>query len=360
MELGSEFHLNLEELHTAEDSVFQYMEKFSCLFFDSGRSALFALYQTIRPTVIFLPEYLCESVLQPILDECSIFYYPLSPSFEPDFSGIPDIVSGLDQSERARPFLYIMHYFGKLISDSSISKVRELKQMFDFQIIEDTTHSLLSSPLTVGDFGICSLRKWFPIPDGGVLYSELPLPAITGIQPGRVNQKAYGAILKSLFLKGLGDFNDLYRTMFTKAEEALDSQNNIFAMSDYSKFLLSCFSISTIRQKRTENYNNLLDFFESYNPAAAVFPKLSGTPFVFPVLAKNRDALRSYLIEHQIYCAVHWPVSHTPFEHHEAARHFSAHLLSLPVDQRYGTAHMEYLKNTLQQYTVEKGELLWD
>lgn len=70
---------------------------------------------------------------------------------------------------------------------------------------------------------------------------------------------------------------------------------------------------------------------------------------------KGRDALRCRLMEHRIYCAVHWPFDGVQADERPLARKLAAQMLSLPIDQRYDTAHIDYLMDTLNTY---KGLLL--
>lgn len=74
-----------------------------------------------------------------------------------------------------------------------------------------------------------------------------------------------------------------------------------------------------------------------------------------PIRVKNRDALRCRLMEHRIYCAVHWPFDGVQADKRPLARKLAAQMLSLSIDQRYDTAHIDYLMDTLDTY---KGLLL--
>lgn len=73
-------------------------------------------------------------------------------------------------------------------------------------------------------------------------------------------------------------------------------------------------------------------------------------PLVFTVYVEKRDKLRRYLMEHRIYCAVHWPLEGTGLYGNREAENKSAHILSLPIDQRYGEAHMKYLCDVLDRF----------
>ena len=76
---------------------------------------------------------------------------------------------------------------------------------------------------------------------------------------------------------------------------------------------------------------------------------------VLPILTEQRDALRSCLMDHKIYCAVHWPFDGIQAAERPLAQELAAHMISLPIDQRYDAAHMAYLFDILNRC---KGKLL--
>ena len=62
MELGSEYHLNLDELSECGDNVFSYLNEYNCVYTDSGRSAIRLLSKNMKGRIL-MPEYICESVI---------------------------------------------------------------------------------------------------------------------------------------------------------------------------------------------------------------------------------------------------------------------------------------------------------
>ena len=75
------------------------------------------------------------------------------------------------------------------------------------------------------------------------------------------------------------------------------------------------------------------------------------TPLFVPVLVPEgrRDALRKHLIQNEIYCPVHWPLT----EHHKIDQRSAAiyeNELSLVCDQRYGAADMERIVKTVKNF----------
>lgn len=78
-------------------------------------------------------------------------------------------------------------------------------------------------------------------------------------------------------------------------------------------------------------------------------------PLFVPILVKKgyRDSLRNYLIAHQIYCPVHWPVSEYHREVTKDGRIIYEEELSLVCDQRYSIADMKREIKTIKQFFGE-------
>ncbi len=348
MELGSNYELNIQSLKETEDSVFCYLNRFDTRYMDSGRSAIRATLPLLEQGIVLLPDYICKSVTDMFCRDFEVQFYRVKPDFSIDLSDLAGKITGEVKT------IYLMNYFGMLQSEEIQRELLWWKQKCGFTIIEDTTHSMFTSARTIGDYCICSLRKWFPIADGGVLYTNGRLPENLGCAlPKKKASVVWDAmILKHWFLERNVDCNLLYRQLFEEEEERLEKQQDIFAMSDLSKLMLQYHPVKEIIKKRKRNYQQLAQYYESHADGE-VYPAFRAQDFVpltFPVYAKKRDELRSYLMEHRIYCAVHWPLEGTGLCADLDARVKSRHLLSLPIDQRYGEAHMEYLCSILDKF----------
>lgn len=75
------------------------------------------------------------------------------------------------------------------------------------------------------------------------------------------------------------------------------------------------------------------------------------TPLFVPVWIQSgiRDNLRRYLIEHSIYCPVHWPLSDLHIICDEAKQLYQSEL-SLVCDQRYVHFDMYRIVETIKNY----------
>jgi len=247
-----------------------------------------------------------------------------------------------------------LHYFNGVLPDKTmLQQLQRARDEQGFFIIEDTTHSIFSAPLTIGDCGVCSLRKWFPIPDGGVLYSKdlkcLTLENLTCGQSPWVNRKAHAMKLKHSYLLGqVGEESNVeYRNLFAQCEHSLDQQDKSYRISTLSQEILKTCSVSQLIHARRKNFMRLKELLTMGTFRIEPIVKISGNecPLTFPIRVKDRDAVREYLISQKIYCAIHWPLYGAPRE-----TSVSNQELSLPIDQRYGETEMQYLADSLYRY----------
>lgn len=349
MELGSEFHISLEKLSLVKNHLFEYLKKYKYEMFVSGRQAISCIPLKGKGYIL-LPEYICESVLQ-CFQNYEMVFYKIKKDFSIDEE---DLKEKIKENMAA---LYVIHYFGKAHSEETLLTLKSIAEKNNAIFIEDTTQSLFSVRKLYGDYGISSIRKWMPIPMGGLLYSSFhPLPDSSGYVRDTDNQRVEAMILKDLFLKGRLDCNLLYREIFEKCEQEMDDIFPIKKISDLTSFLLSCVDIPQLIEKRKENYYYLKEQLEQRKISTAICLGQEDCPFTLPIFVKERDEFRKYLIENQIYCAVHWPKDRWMSEQRENAVFFSEHLISLPIDQRYEKKEMDYMLSVIDCFG---GEILF-
>ena len=343
MELGSDFHISFEDIEQVSDNINSYLAEFNTLYLDSGRNAIKVALQFIPIGEVLLPEYICESVIH-TFENYQIKYYKINDDFSID---IDDLKTQLTENTK---LVFLMHYFGALQSESTLNEIKKLKQEREFFVIEDTTHSIFTKAQTIGDYCVCSLRKWLPIPDGGVLYSLNSLECINkeNISRNKNITKIYAMLLKKMYLENNMDFNEIYRSIFIESENALNKKNEIEQISSISEFLLSCYSIKDMLNKRKANYTYLSKHFINLGfDTPALFSK-NQYLFAIPIYCDKRDILRDFLSKNRIYCAIHWPVNEE--ETGSRSKNISNKIMSLPIDQRYNIEHMRYLLEELKQY----------
>lgn len=345
MEIGGAFALQTMQ-RPQLDNIFHWLSAYETIYTDSGRSAIRLLSSILPRGPVLLPAYICASVCDSFPDR-PLRFFRLTEDLRFDWE---DLFRQLDGSS----VLYLHYFNGALPEESRLEQLRTEAHRRNILIVEDTTHSLFSAPLTVGDYGISSLRKWFPIPDGGVLYgkslSGIPRPVQKDAP--RVCKIRHAMDLKARYLRG-GEpesCNLKYRAAFIAEEKSLDCQQSSFRLSSFSRSVLEGCSVGAITAIRRRNYSILQHALGDTSGIKPVgIPGTEDCPLVFPVRLANRERVRAYLSSEKIYCAVHWPMEGALINQPKAVR-ASLDELSLPIDQRYGEVDMLRLADSLRKF----------
>lgn len=257
-----------------------------------------------------------------------LFFYRVDENFQIDFEDLKEKIKGVKT-------IFIMHYFGCVQPKNVLNKIKNLAKEKSILIIEDTTHSIFSNKSTIGDYMICSIRKWLPITRGGVLYTKRNIKGIDKkYKVDTDNRQLYGMILKNNYLNGLVKNKKEFLNIFAECEKNIDIKKDILLMSDLSRFIASCFSVKEIKNKRINNYK-ILDNKLKYKPVNKITK--NDCPFMYLIRIDNRDKFRKYLIKNNIYCPIHWP-------------NCSDNELSIPIDDRYDVKEMNYIIDIVNNY----------
>ena len=151
-------------------------------------------------------------------------------------------------------------------------------------------------------------------------------------------------LLKKLHIDEKADTKQEFLRIFHEAGELLESDYVGYTPNVDSVVQLINVDFNLIKEKRRKNATVLLNGLKEIPGLTPIDGNLSDvdTPLFFPVLVeRDRDDVRRYLIEQQVYCPVHWPLS----EYHEGISEIGKQIyhqeLSLVCDQRYGEDDME-------------------
>lgn len=362
-EIGSEFSYNIFDLVTQNNrnnfNNYFNLQKYNFLFLNTGRAAIKYLFsEIIKNSKVLLPSYLCPSIIQPF-KELGIKYefYKSRKDLSIDLEDIEiKIKNGFTS-------LFFINYFGFYQSIEIIDKLRELKKEKEILIIEDCTHSLLSynnEPFdySIGDYQICSLRKWVGIPDGAMIISKEH--NINNNLKLRYNDfiinRLISQLLKNEYLINDKNDKDYFLKLFNISEELCDKEILISKISDISLNLLNGYNFDDIKRKRFKNYRFLFDNFVKDDFIKPLFYNLDETicPIGFPIIVNNdRDRLRKYLSNNDVYCPIHWYLNDIIPNYYEESNYISSSILTIPCDQRYSIDDMKYILDVISCYRGE-------
>lgn len=298
----------------------------------SGRDSLKAIAREYEPCVALLPALACDSMVHPFeLYGHKIQYYKLNEDYSID-------LDSLDVGTNKTLFLYA-DYFGRpAIKDEDLQK---LKKMGSIIFIEDRTHNLLQERKYSfqPDYIMASLRKWLPIPDGGLLWGEIsrPLGSDTTFSTTRLKAQC----MRHEFLScGDETIKTEYRKIFSTVSELMDEEEPS-AMSSYAYSLAKQADWDWVRKTRQQNAEVLISIL-STSPYIKFIQDSPGISDLYvPFTVPNRDEVQRKLSSEGIFNTIIWPLMDQQKEACKVAKYTEETMLAAPCDQRYTAEDMK-------------------
>lgn len=390
------------------DGIKKYKKRY-CVYTASGREAIaLALRSLARnrpelPKRCLLPAYMCDTVFLPFEREgWEIHFYHVNKRLEVNESELRT------QIEQLRPGLLFIHpYYGVDTWKHLRSMLIELKRQGSC-IMEDVTQSYyLEGVGKEADYVVGSLRKWYPVPDGGFVVSdEKLLEGSVGKRTGKkVREDVRESIEKKIgediedstgenieeaaeyararlkllmdkweYLYGECDeekkklIKEAYLKKNRELEEELDRYSDVRIISNETAYILNQINEDAAKRQRNDNYGYLSDRLQGktrFVPIMPVFGEKDGdmcqdetAPLYFAIYAEKRDELQAFLSGRGIYAPVLWPIGKENEDFlTEDERYIYEHMLALPMDQRYGVAGMQRIVEALEEYEGQEGDI---
>lgn len=284
--------------------------------FQSARVAFLALLRAGRPSKVWMPRYICNAMLTPLEKACIEYvWYDLTDELEVD----PNV-----RLETGDWLLYV-NYFGVCGA-----KVDALLQRFSpAQIVLDYSQSFFTPPYAQALATIYSPRKFFGVPDGGILYSEIPIS-----QPEELDITSFTRM--EHLIRRLGESPEAGYAAYQQAEESLDDLDPR-VMSKLSKNILSSVNFEYVRWVRNENFKTLHDLLGDGGGLLAGMGT-NDVPLCYPYVTQDAG-LRQRLIRNRVYLATYWNDALDRLGDDKAER-LVRRMLPLPIDQRYRSNDM--------------------
>lgn len=283
----------------------------------SGRACLATIMRELQPTKVWVPFYICDSVLHALaLADVSYEFYGLTEELE--LSTLPELAE--------REYLLYVNYFG-LKSDYATV----LFERYHHQLLLDLTQAFFEEP-NAGQWAFNSARKFFGVPDGAYLYT----PEGTSLIEFPENKEIS---LEHLVCRQLGQQGAAYNA-YNQYEAQLSYAPA--SMSAVTRSWLSWLDYTMIARKRQDNfkqYHELLQpLFDEFDGIAREWLPLphGAVPFCYPLRLALPLPNRQYLFEQQIFLPWLWPEMRHRFGDFPLEKSFVDGVLILPLDHRYG------------------------
>jgi dTDP-4-amino-4,6-dideoxygalactose transaminase len=300
-----------------------------CLKLFNGRSGINVLCQLIRPKKVWLPAYLCHSMIDAVPKNMTIDFYAVDMTLRvAEYEWISRVKRG--------DLVLFIDYFGFDLHAKVMQAVKERKAW----ILQDAAQALLSTfARPYADFILFSPKKTLGIVDGGILQSQCS-EDFSSVKLNTAPVEAIRAFYDAFRMRtnfdqtGAGDWYSQYKTA-----ESITPIGN-FQMTPISEALLRYgFDYTQIAQRRKNNYQCLLD--EIANKGLLPFLPEDVAPLGFPISCTNREQLNRKLYAENIFCPIHWPPAKIVPKTFKQAHKLNHKILTLLCDQRY-TASQVY------------------
>lgn len=301
------------------------------LLLNSARNAFRVVLEARRPRRVLIPRYLCHSMLQPLQET--------KTPFEP-YQINHMLLPAEPLEPAANELAVVANYFGLRAGfeyDQDVSGAS--------RFLIDNSQAFFSFPTTLA-FSIYSPRKFFGVPDGGVLHGPGDFDPFLSGQSQSIER--FGHLL------GRAEFGpEKYYEASRSAEHSLAAEPPR-PMSKVTRKLLASFDFAHVAKRRRANFELLHSALWEFNLLKPDLEK-DAVPMVYPFLPKE-PGLRDHLISRKIYVAKYWPktvalISNGSFEHGLVHR-----LAPLPIDQRYGAAAMARIIETVNAWLSGKSD----
>lgn len=275
---------------------------------NSARNCLRYIIRAYKIKEIFLPYYTCPVVWQAVRKEnCRINFYHIDENFMPE-----------KEFEKEDYVLYT-NYFG--VCGKNVKKLAAKYK----NIIIDNSQAFYVPKYGIASFN--SIRKFFGVPDGALLYCDKILDE--EFEKSTSYQKC-SHLLKRLDVS----MNFGYQDFCFNEEILLDE--DIKTISNLTKSIFNTIDIQKAREKRLENYQELsLELAKSNK--LQIEPDKEDVPMYYPYMVDNYVFYRNLLAKNNIEIPLYW--NNLPKDFPES--NLRNKILLLPMDQRYNKKDME-------------------
>ena len=160
--VGGVFGLEVPQSIGAESRL--HLDTGDALFLVNARSAIALVVDRVRPATVWLPSYLCQTLLDAVARAPRVEFYEVTHDLRPGTSEWVERVQGGD-------LVIVIDYFGFPFEAGWAEDARGRGAI----VVRDAGQALLSAATSVtADFHVYSPRKFLGVPDGGILTAAIP------------------------------------------------------------------------------------------------------------------------------------------------------------------------------------------
>lgn len=298
---------------------------------NAGRYALEYILKARKYRKVYIPYYICDSVLQPFKRQGVDFeFYHINSQLEPATELLPkddEAVLYVNyfglKNRRADTFCYA---YKNTILDYTQAFYSEKGNKYDDKSIQCDT--------------FYSCRKYFGVPDGAYLYTdcyiEEELPQDESFERMTFLTKRIDRSPQ----EGYADFHANDKGLATVGMRK---------MSRLTEGMMRSIDYSSKANKRIHNFHVLDKALRESNRFKWTMD--DGTvPLVYPYYVEDGAKLRQHLIANKVFCARYWPNVLEWCNPSDWEYQLTMNLVCMPIDQRYTEEDMRFILDCIDSF----------
>lgn len=330
-----------------------------CLLFGHARGALNYYLKRLQlerggeRKEILLPDYICDDLVRAVRESgFTVTYYKIDDGLKADQGGVKERIS-----DKTLAILFV-HYFGFF---SPIDDIVNLCRDKGISVIEDCAHVMFDNIASVGkslkgDAAIFSLRKQFPIPDGGLLFVKDWKLEESILDRNKISSP----VLVKYFIKYILSRITISPSREYGRENYIDETfHAIQGISAISESILKRHvDTESIRKRRRNNFIYYVKRFtetDIHNKIEILYDDLneSDIPYMFPLRLRhdgNKEVIKN--LRRQGIPVISWPSLPEEVKkssQYSFARSLQERIVLLPLHQDINNRHIDYSIQKLSQ-----------
>jgi hypothetical protein len=289
---------------------------------NSGRSAFACILRSEHPKKIYMPHYICDSMLEVArLEKIELQKYSVDRQLNP--RELPQL--------KNNEIFFIVNYFS--LKSSLIEELASTGA----RIVVDNVQAFFDSPLR-STSTLYSPRKFFGVPDGG--YYQCVSNSATALQPLKSAENCLH------LLKRFESCPEDGYKIYQQNEDWIRSLPPM-QMSKITQSILSTVDYDSVRARREENFSYLHRHLGAFNELQ--IPGNPLAPISYPLVV-SKPGLREYLQKNRVFVAQYWREIFARCKPESDEVYLSNQLVPLPLDQRYAMTDLEPLVDMVRRY----------
>lgn len=301
---------------------------FDALRLNAGRYALEYILKARKYRKVYLPYYICDSVLEPIKRQNVDYqFYHVNEQLEP----AGELFIKNDEAVLYVNYFGLKNRYASLFCYAYRHTILDQTQAF----YSEQGNKYEDKKIQCDTFYSC--RKYFGVPDGAYLYTD---SILNEELPQDESFERMTFLTKRIDCSAQEGYNDFHIN-----DESL-SVVGMKRMSKLTESMMQGIDYSAKANRRIHNFHFLDKTLKDSNRFKWAMD-YGTVPMVYPYYIEDGARLRQFLIDHHVFCACYWPnvlewCKPVDFEYQLAEN-----LVCLPIDQRYNESDMQVILNLI-------------